>query len=327
MNINLCGVTTHNLKNISASFPLGKLTTVTGVSGSGKSSLVFDTLYSESYRRYVESLSSFARQYLKALPKPKVESVKNLPAAIAVKQSRSGATSRSTVGTLTEINDLLRVLFVHLARIICAKCSRVVEPETAVTIVSKCRDEIGIGQTVLMAANLAGWARVQPKELREQLKAQGFTRLVDLNSGLVTRLDEMKETKAKGFAGMAVVVDRLEIKADAADPRLYDAARMALKVGRGSAFAMLIGSEKRLEFTENLDCCGINYSPPALPLLSFNHPLGACGNCQGFGFAGELDWSKILPDMSASLADGGVACWNFGKHDSCYDWAAQRSEN
>ena len=321
MNINLCGVTTHNLKNISASFPLGKLTTVTGVSGSGKSSLVFDTLYSESYRRYVESLSSFARQYLKALPKPKVESVKNLPAAIAVKQSRSGATSRSTVGTLTEINDLLRVLFVHLARIICSKCSRVVEPETAVTIVSKCRDEIGIGKTVLMAANLAGWAKVQPKELREQLEAQGFTRLVDLNSGLVTRLDEMKETKAKGFAEMAVVVDRLEIKADAADPRLYDAARMALKVGRGSAFAMLVGSEKRLEFTENLDCCGVNYSPPALPLLSFNHPLGACGNCQGFGFAGELDWNKILPDMSASLADGGVACWNFGKHDSCYDWA------
>ena len=161
--IELVGVSTHNLKSIDVDFPLGKLTVVTGVSGSGKSSLVFDTLYSESYRRYVESLSSFARQYLKALPKPKVDSVRNLPAAIAVKQSRSGATSRSTVGTLTEINDLLRVLFVHLSRITCRTCARVVEPESAAVVVRKCREKIGVGPTVLLSAPLVRWEKVNPK--------------------------------------------------------------------------------------------------------------------------------------------------------------------
>ncbi len=337
--IELEGVSTHNLKSVNARFPLGKLTVVTGVSGSGKSSLVFDTLYSESYRRYVESLSSFARQYLKALPKPNVDAVRNLPAAIAVKQSRSGATSRSTVGTLTEINDLLRVLYVHLSQIICRTCSRVVEPESPAVVVRKCRKEIGVGQTVLLAAPLMRWEKVKPKELRAQLEAQGFTRLIDLDSGVVTRLEEFKESKTKGLSRLAIVVDRLEIKADAADPRLYDAARMALKVGRGSACAIFDpvddagggkdfskGTFKKLDFSDGLDCCGITYSPPTLALLSFNHPLGACGKCQGFGFAGELDWSKILPDMTGSLADAGVACWNFGQHDNCYDGALRSAK-
>ena len=337
--IELDGVRTHNLKSIDVAFPLGQLTVVTGVSGSGKSSLVFDTLYSESYRRYVESLSSFARQYLKALPKPKVDAVRNLPAAIAVKQSRSGATSRSTVGTLTEINDLLRVLFVHLSRIICRTCARVVEPESAAVVVRKCRAEIGIGQTVLLAAPLVRWEQVKSKELRAQLEAQGFTRLIDMDSAEITRIDEFKETKAKGLSRMAIVVDRLEVKEDASDPRLYDAARMALRVGRGLACAIFgLTTESRgaknskkpsfrtIDFSDGLDCCGTTYSQPTLALLSFNHPLGACGKCQGFGLAGEMDWSKILPDMSATLSEGGVACWNFGQHDNCYDWAMRSAK-
>ena len=318
--IQLEGVKTHNLKGIDVEFPIGKMTVVTGVSGSGKSSLVFDTLYSESYRRYVESLSSFARQYLKALPKPEVESVKNLPAAIAVKQSRSGATSRSTVGTLTEINDLLRVLFVHLSRIVCRSCGRVVEPETPSTIVRKCREEFGAGHTVIVAAPLRKWENVKAKELRAQLEAQGFTRFVDPESLAVTRIADFKETKAKGIADMSVVIDRMEIKQDAADPRLYDAARLALRVGRG---VVSVISGKRLDFTDGLDCCGVTYAQPTLALLSFNHPLGACDTCQGFGFASEIDWEKVLPDMSSSLAGKGVACWNFGMHDGVYDLALQ----
>ena len=197
--INLKGVSTHNLKAVNASFPLGKLTVVTGVSGSGKSSLVFDTLYSESYRRYVESLSSFARQYLKALPKPKVESVQNLPAAIAVRQSRSGATSRSTVGTLTEINDLLRVLFVHLSKIHCQSCGKVVEPETPATIVSKTREGFGTGETVMVAAPLARWEKVKPKELRAQLEAQGFSRLIEPATGELIRIVEASDAQLKSL--------------------------------------------------------------------------------------------------------------------------------
>lgn len=318
--IRLVGVSTHNLKAIDVDFPIGKLSVVTGVSGSGKSSLVFDTLYSESYRRYVESLSSFARQYLKALPKPQVTAVKNLPAAIAVKQSRSGATSRSTVGTLTEINDLLRVLFVHLSRIVCRSCQRVVEPESAASIVRKSREEFGVGETVMVAAPLRRWEKVKSRELMAQLEAQGFTRLVDPVTLAVLRIGEFKETKARGLAQMAVVIDRLEIKQDAADPRLYDAARMALKVGRGTVCVI---AGRRLDFTDGLDCCGITYAQPTLALLSFNHPLGACDTCQGFGFASEIDWEKVIPDMSSSLAGKGVACWNFGMHDGVYDLAMQ----
>jgi excinuclease ABC subunit A len=320
-SIRLEGVRTHNLKGIDVEFPIGKMTVVTGVSGSGKSSLVFDTLYSESYRRYVESLSSFARQYLKALPKPQVDTVRNLPAAIAVKQSRSGATSRSTVGTLTEINDLLRVLFVHLSRILCRNCGRVVEPESPSTIVRKCRDEFGAGQTVIVAAPLKRWENVKSKELRAQLEAQGFTRLVDPAAVSVIRIADFKETKSKGIVDMAVVIDRMEIKRDAADPRLYDAARLALRVGRGTA--SVFAGDVRLDFTDGLDCCGVSYAQPTLALLSFNHPLGACGTCQGFGFASEIDWEKVIPDADSSLAGKGIACWNFGMHDGVYDLALQ----
>ncbi|MEY4631418.1 MAG: hypothetical protein RIQ81_1538 [Pseudomonadota bacterium] len=328
--IKLKGVSTHNLKSIDASFPLGKLTVVTGVSGSGKSSLVFDTLYSESYRRYVESLSSFARQYLKALPKPKVENVQNLPAAIAVRQSRSGATSRSTVGTLTEINDLLRVLFVHLSKIHCQSCGNVVEPETPPTIVAKTREAFAPGATVTIAAPLARWEKVKPKELRAQLEAQGFSRLIAPGDGELVRIGELTDAQLKALQKYAVVIDRTEIKPDAKDPRLYDAARLALRVGRGSA--SVFGAAKggspalRLDFTDGLDCCGVTYSQPGLALLSFNHPLGACETCQGFGYASELDWDKILPDLDASLSDAGVAPWNFGQHDGCYDWALRSAK-
>jgi excinuclease ABC subunit A len=329
-SISLKGVKTHNLKSVDAHFPLGQLTVVTGVSGSGKSSLVFDSLYSESYRRYVESLSSFARQYLKALPKPKIESVQNLPAAIAVRQSRSGATSRSTVGTLTEINDLLRVLYVHLAKIHCHGCGQIVEPETPATVVTKSRSGFGVGATVVIAAPLSRWERVKPKELKAQLEAQGFSRLVDLASGGFFRLAEAKDAQIKSLQKYAVVIDRADIKADASDPRLYDAARLALRVGRGAACVMRItdsaSQPSRLDFTDGLDCCGMSYSPPTLALLSFNHPLGACGTCQGFGYASELDWEKILPDLDASLSDAGVAPWNFGQHDSCYEWALRSAK-
>lgn len=325
--IELTGVCTHNLKNLDVGFPLGKLTVVTGVSGSGKSSLVFDTLYSESYRRYVESLSSFARQYLKALPKPSITSVRNLPAAIAVKQSRSGATSRSTVGTLTELNDLLRVLYVHLAQIKCRRCGETVEPETPAIIATKCRNHFGVGSTVILAAPLERWSSVKGKELRAQLEAQGFSRLIDPATNEIVRLEAFKDSKTHPLHGMSVVIDRLEIKADAADPRLFDAARLALRVGRGLACAASTTNKAiAMQFSDGLDCCGEVYTQPGLALLSFNHPLGACDHCQGFGHASELDWSKILPDMEASLDDAGVACWNFGQHDGCYEWAMKSAK-
>jgi excinuclease ABC subunit A len=186
--IRLKGVSTNNLKSIDVAFPLGEITVVTGVSGSGKSSLVFDTLYGEAYRRYVDSLSSFARQYLQALPKPAVTTVENLPPAIAVRQMAATGTSRSTVGTATETVDLLRVIFTHMAEITCYKCQGPVKKDHPQSI-SKHTVATRQGEKLLVAATLERWGKVAAKELKSQLEAAGFSRLLTA-AGAVVKLDE-----------------------------------------------------------------------------------------------------------------------------------------
>jgi excinuclease ABC subunit A len=325
--IELRQVETNNLRKIDVAIPMGKLTVVTGVSGSGKSSLVFDTLYAESYRRYVESLSSFARQYMKALPKPKLASVERLPASIAVRQSRSGTTSRSTVGTLTELGDVLRILFTHLSSIHCRICSRVVERETGESVARKILGEkpaggghapvASEGQRALILAPLAAWGKLPAKELKAQLAAQGFSRIDD--DGEILRLEDVK---APRLGKASVVVDRITVQ-QGVRARLATSAQLALKLGRGRMLVRVEGVASPVEFSSGLTCCGVEYRDPTLALFSFNHPLGACSHCQGFGWAQELDWDKIFPDKSKSLADAGVAPWNFGRHTECYEWAAK----
>ncbi len=315
--IELLGVETNNLKAIDARLPIGQITVVTGVSGSGKSSLVFDTLYGESYRRYVESLSSFARQYLKALPKPKIRGVRNLPPAVAVQQSRSGATNRSTVATATELADLLRILFAHLSEVRCRNCGSRVEPETPEIAARKAIAGLP-GDKALIVGPLAAWGKVTAKELKAQLSAQGFARL--LAGGKVVKLED---AKAADFKDAGVVIDRFELKEDNRG-RLTEALQLAFKVGRGRALVMPEADPTRaLPFSSGMDCakCGIEYAAPTEALFSFNHPLGACTECQGFGYTSELDWDKVIPDKSASLADDGVAAWNFGQFAEYYTWA------
>ena len=174
--IELDGVETNNLKSLNVKIPLYQLTAVTGVSGSGKSSLVFDTLYAEAYRRYVESLSSFARQYLKAMPKPKITAVRQLPPAIAVQQSRSGTTNRSTVGTLTEMHDILRIVFAQCGHIVCHKCKRPVEKADPDKMARRIAEDMA-GEKVIMTAPFDAWEAVSDKELRTLLQGQGFVRV------------------------------------------------------------------------------------------------------------------------------------------------------
>ena len=224
--IEIKGVETNNLKAIDVKIPLYKLTSVTGVSGSGKSSLVFDTLYAEAYRRYVESLSSFARQYLKAMPKPKISGIKNLPPAIAVQQSRSGANNRSTVGTLTEMHDILRVVFAQCGEIFCLKCGRPVvtaDPDHMAKDILKNM----AGERVMMASPMDSWEGVPDKELRVLLQGQGFTRL--WVSGETVRLEDVKKFDR---ANTWVVVDRVSVDADSVK-RLAEASALILKLGRG----------------------------------------------------------------------------------------------
>lgn len=317
--IELRGVATNNLKNLDCSFPLGEITVVTGVSGSGKSSLVFDTLYGESYRRYVESLSSFARQYMKALPKPKLTGVENLPPAIAVRQGQSVATSRSTVGTATELTDLLRVLYTHLSTIECVNCHIPVRKDNAETVAAEIL-AVWAGKKLLVAAPLERWGKVAVKELKTQLEAQGFTRILTANAAVV----KLDVAKAADLKGAAVIVDRIALSADGSG-RLKESLQLAFKVGRGKLF--LVEEGKSLDtqrvFSQGLDCprCGMQYLEPTQALLSYNHPLGACATCQGFGYASEIDYDKVIPNKTKSLADKGVACWNFGKFAEYYAWA------
>lgn len=318
--IELRGVATNNLKSIDARFPLGKITVVTGVSGSGKSSLVFDTLYGEAYRRYVESLSSFARQYLKALPKPDVSAVVNLPPAIAVRQSRSGATNRSTVGTATETTDLLRVLFTHLARISCPTCGQLVEKETPESAARKAEARLG-GQRVIVAAPLSAWGKVAAKDLKAQLVAQGFSRLLLAGEAPVAeRLVRLEDAKAADLKAADIVVDRVTAQPEAA-ARLVEASQLAMKAGRGVVH--YVTDAGTLALSSALECltCKRAFLEASLPLFTFNHPLGACPACQGFGHTSEIDLDKVIPDRSKSLVDQGVVCWNFGAFAEYYAWA------
>lgn len=314
-HIELEGVQTNNLKNIDVNLPLGQLTVVTGVSGSGKSSLVFDTLYSESYRRYVESLSSFARQYLKALPKPKMVHAKNLPPAIAVRQFRSGANSRSTVGTITELNDLLRIMFAHLSTIICNKCGRPVIKHTQETVAAAVLQEF-TGKKVMIGAPLQAWKTMKAKELRAQLEAQGFSRAY--SNGQTVKLADVELTK---LHAADVIVDRVTVDL-AQHMRIAASAGLSLKAGRNRC-VIIADDGAREEYMSAYCCpnCNLDYEEPTPGLLSFNHPLGACQTCQGFGYASELDWDKVVPKKESSLSERGVAPWNFGSHDEMYEHA------
>ncbi|MCX6108028.1 MAG: excinuclease ABC subunit UvrA [Proteobacteria bacterium] len=315
-SIELDGVSTNNLKAVDVAFPLGMISVVTGVSGSGKSSLVFDTLYGEAYRRYVESLSSFARQYLQALPKPDIRAVRHLPPAIAVRQMQSSASNRSTVGTATELTDLLRVLFTHLAGIYCSTCAAPVHkdhPEAVAAHTVRAHD----GNKILVCAPLERWGKVAAKDLRAQLEGQGFSRLLTAGGATV----KLGEAKVAEFKGAAVVIDRISVGPDSAS-RLGESLRLAFKVGRGKLWVVPPHGAPEA-FSAGLDCpsCGQEYLEPSMALLSFNHPLGACPACQGFGFTSDVDMSKVIPDRNSSLAEAGVVAWNFGAFKEYYAWA------
>lgn len=319
-NIELKNVSTNNLNGIDVSFPLGKISVVTGVSGSGKSSLVFDTLYGESYRRYVESLSSFARQYLKSLPKPEVEEVKNLPSAIAVKQNKSQGNNRSSVGTLTELNDLLRVVFVHLAVNYCENCQLEVRKDTPESIVSEVLAQFN-EEKVFVCASLAKWGKMTAKALKCALEAQGFVRVLVEDS-----VQKIQDTKAADLKNSLVIVDRINVS-KASKNRISAAAGLALKLGQGFC-EIRSESNRQMAFSTTLTClsCNRDYLEPSMALLSYNHPLGACATCQGFGMEAVPDWDKIIPDESATLNSKGIGLWNFGKYSAIYRTANESAK-
>ncbi|MFK7871638.1 MAG: hypothetical protein AB8C84_00505 [Oligoflexales bacterium] len=303
MNIELKKIQTHNLKGFDLEIPLGEWTVVTGVSGSGKSSLVFHTLYAEAYRRYVESLSSYARQFLKALPKPSLKAVENLPPAIALRQQKARAGARSTVGTMTEIVVLLRSLFVQHGQTIC-DCGSLVNIDYPAKIAESFREK---KEDLWVLAPLDEW-ELSPKELWSWLRQQGFARCFE--SGKRTKLESYEKTGVP--QGVSLLITKVKPEQTY---KIEEALSLAFRVGKRRVIVLC--GDDRMEFYNEMRCnaCHKKFRVPSVGLLSWNHPLGACQSCQGFGRVPVLDWEKVLPNRDLSLFEGAVAPLAFSNHD------------
>ena len=304
--IRLRGVKTHNLKNFDLELPHRKLYCITGVSGSGKSSLAFDTLYAEGQRRYIESVSAYARQFLERMAKPDIESASGIPPALAIQAKNTITNARSTVGTQTEINDHLRVLFARAGRLICPACEAPVEKydpaKTAGCLLSGFSgEEARIAFKVTLGKKSAKYLRQNLEELERQGFGEFFHRGAWMNAA--------RFLGSKVVPGeLLVSVDLVKI-ADAQKERLTDSLEQAFRLGRGEAQVHLAG--KTLKFSEKARCfsCGRSFPEPSPNLFSFNSPLGACPVCQGFGRVITVDPELVVPDGSKSIRDGAIEPW------------------
>ena len=292
--IRLRGVRQNNLKNIDCEIPLYRLTVITGVSGSGKSSLAFDTLYAEGQRRYLETFSAYTRQFLERIPRPDVDDVEGIPPAVAIDPYGAIKTSRSTVGTMTGLNDYLKLLFARAADAFCPSCGEKVEAEgtasvlAALTELPKKKSQTPL--LIVAPLDLAGFESLEI--IQGSLIAQGYLRcLVD---GEVLRVDDLR---AKDLARsiVYVVVDRLTAPRRRNTARIADSVEQAFRLGGGSLILHQDGEERA--FSEGLHCasCDIELLKPSPGLFSFNNPYGACERCKGFGKTIALDWDRVVP--------------------------------
>jgi excinuclease ABC subunit A len=302
----------HNLQGVTVDLPHRALTVITGPSGSGKSSLAFDTLYAEGQRRYIESLSTYAKQFLERMPKPLVDRLEGIAPAVAIEQRNPVVSSRSTVGTATEIYDHLRLLWARTGRSYCRSCSapvRVDTPQSAADAV------VAAGAArVQIAFPLPPIARLGHAAVVENLRALGFVRVVA--DGAPWHLDELAERLDLTRASeLLVVVDRLGGSAEARS-RLSEAVAVAFQEGEGVALALHDGG--RLRFTSSPSCSACDTPAPVVTpaLFSFNNPRGACGACNGFGAVLEYDESLVVPDQQRSLAGGAIDPWNKPRYES-----------
>jgi excinuclease ABC subunit A len=293
--ISVRGARQHNLKNIDVEIPRDKFTVITGLSGSGKSSLAFDTIYAEGQRRYVESLSAYARQFLDQLEKPDVDSVEGLSPAISIEQKTISRSPRSTVGTVTEIYDYLRLLFSSIGQPRCHICGATITKQSVEQIVSGIT-ELPEGERVMILAPIVRGRKGEFKKELEKLHKDGFIRArID---GEMRQLDEEIKLDKRRNHTIEVVIDRLLIKPGVQE-RLTESVRTALKLTGGAVLVSVIDGEEKL-FSEKMACinCGINIAPLEPRSFSFNSAYGACKRCQGLGTVMEMDASKIVPDPS-----------------------------
>jgi excinuclease ABC subunit A len=306
-NIVVQGAREHNLKNIDVTIPRNKLVVITGVSGSGKSSLAFDTVYAEGRRRYVESLSAYARQFLGRMDKPDVDYIDGLSPAISIDQKGVARNPRSTVGTVTEIYDYLRLLYARAGRPHCYKCGRRVEMQTVQQIVDAVL-AMSDGSRIQILAPMVRRRKGEHKDIFEEARKAGYVR-VRVN-GEVRDLSETFDLDKKKWHTIEVVVDRLVI-GDSADPgRLADSTESALRLAGGTVLMADAESGEQL-FSEQFSCvhCNISLGELEPRTFSFNNPHGACSTCTGLGYRLEVDPGLVVPDKSLSLEDGAMQPW------------------
>ena len=309
------GARVHNLKNVDLTLPRDKFIVFTGLSGSGKSSLAFDTIYAEGQRRYVESLSAYARQFLGQMDKPDVDFIEGLSPAISIDQKTTSKNPRSTVGTVTEIHDYLRLLFARIGVPHCPECGRVVEKQSIDQMVDRLLALPERTKLVIMAPIVRGRKGEFVKTF-EDIRRQGFAR-VRVDGILYDLAEEIKLQKNKKH-NIEVVVDRLVVK-DGIKTRLTDSLETALKLAEGLAVVEIVDGEE-ITFSENFACphCEINLPEISPRLFSFNNPFGACPECTGLGYKLEVDPDLVIPNKELSLREGAIAAWNAGNIGSYY---------
>src|SRR5437773_4672371 len=303
------GARQNNLKNLSLEIPTRELVVVTGVSGSGKSSLVFDTLYAEGQRRYVETFSPYARQFLDRMDKPQVDAIEGIPPAIAIDQTNPVRTSRSTVGTMTELNDHLKLLFARAGRLFCRGCGRPVRRDTPASVYEQlaARAATAGDPRLIVTFPVTVPKNFKEEEVQALLKAQGYDRI-----------------HARTGTLLEVVQDRVKMSS-AEKARVIEGIEAALKIGQGKVNVYPLGGDGNPEspwrFSSDLHCpdCDIHYSEPLPSLFSFNSPLGACETCRGFGRVIGIDYGLIVPDETKTLRERAIRPWQSPSFHECQD--------
>ena len=312
--IRIRGARMHNLKNINADLPRNRLVLLTGLSGSGKSTLAFDTLYAEGQRRYVESLSTYARQFLGQMDKPDVDSLEGLSPAVSIEQRTTSRNPRSTVGTITEIYDHLRLLFARAGRPHCPACGREIRSQSIEDMVNSLL-RLPENTKVILLAPLVDGKKGEHRELLENLRREGFVR-VRIN-GQIYSLDEDIQLARNRRHTIEVVIDRIVIKPEA-EQRLADSASTAVKLASGFLLVNFPGEQQETLFSEKAACIECGRSLPELTpqLFSFNNPKGACPDCSGLGVKQFFDPQLVVPEPKLSLRQGALAPWGYRSLDS-----------
>ena len=321
--IEIIGAKSHNLKNISCRIPRGKITVITGVSGSGKSTLAFDTLFAEGQRRYIESLSTYTRQFLEKMDRPDVEAIHGIPPAIAIEQRNTVKNARSTVGTASEIHDYLRLLFAKIGEVFCPQCHIKVSGDTVENVVELILSQYPGKKALILSPVSLGKGEALDQKLRDFVK-NGYYRI--LKEGEIFDLTTLPLSDILDPTSFSLLIDRI-VSDEKNRSRMAEAIQSGFQLGNGKVEVNVEESEK-IVFNRSYSCnrCGRIFSEPEPLLFSFNSPLGACPTCQGFGRVIGIDWQKVIPDPKKTLKDKPFAPWNTPGYEDLYDylWEACR---